>query len=55
MYVEILLSASVRYRQGDQIGRILAHWAIVYFGQVSENYKISRHFGQLFFLRESYL
>jgi hypothetical protein len=26
-------------KQGDQIGRIFAHWAIVSFGQFFENYK----------------
>jgi hypothetical protein len=28
-------------KQGDQIGRIFACWAIVYLGQVFENYKSS--------------
>jgi hypothetical protein len=27
--------------QGDQIGRIFTHWAIVYFGQFFETYKSS--------------
>jgi hypothetical protein len=27
------MSISNMYDQGDQIGRIFAHWAIVYFGQ----------------------
>jgi hypothetical protein len=31
-------------KQGDQIGRILANWAIIYFGQVFENYRISTKF-----------
>jgi hypothetical protein len=26
------------YKQGDQIRRILAYWAIVYFGHVFDNY-----------------
>jgi hypothetical protein len=31
--------------QGDQIGRIFAHWAIVFFGRFFENDKSSiRHF-----------
>jgi hypothetical protein len=29
---------------GDQIGRIFAHWAIVYFGQVFENYRSTQMF-----------
>jgi hypothetical protein len=32
------------YEQGDQIGRIFAHWAIVYFGQCFENYSSSANF-----------
>jgi hypothetical protein len=31
-------------RQGDQIGRIFAHWAIVVFGQFLVNYRSSPHF-----------
>jgi hypothetical protein len=31
-------------KQGDQIGRIIAHWAIVYFGQVFENYTSGPNF-----------
>jgi hypothetical protein len=27
--------------QGDQIGRVFAYWALVYFGQFSENYTIT--------------
>jgi hypothetical protein len=30
--------------QGDQIGRIFAYWAIVYFGQFIENYGSSPDF-----------
>jgi hypothetical protein len=30
--------------KGDQIGRIFAYWAIAYFGQIFENYKISGNF-----------
>jgi hypothetical protein len=33
-----------RQRQGDRIGRIFAHWAIVFFGQFFVNYIISPHF-----------
>jgi hypothetical protein len=33
--------------QGDQIGRILAHWVGFYFGQVFKNYIRSPHFGLL--------
>jgi hypothetical protein len=29
------------YGQGDQIGRILAYWAIVFFGQSFENHRSS--------------
>jgi hypothetical protein len=32
-------SCHFTYNQGDQIGRIFAYWAIVYFGQFYENYK----------------
>jgi hypothetical protein len=31
-------------KQGDQIGRILAHWATVNFGQLFENCRSSQHF-----------
>jgi hypothetical protein len=31
----------VIYRQGNQIGRIFAHWVIVYFGLCIENYRSS--------------
>jgi hypothetical protein len=30
-------------RQGDRIVRIFAYWAIDYFGQFFENYRISTH------------
>jgi hypothetical protein len=30
--------------QGDQIGRIFAQWAIIYYGQFLENYRCSPHF-----------
>jgi sulfur relay (sulfurtransferase) DsrC/TusE family protein len=30
--------------QGEQIGRIFAHWAIVFFGQFFENYEGSPKF-----------
>jgi hypothetical protein len=29
--------------QGDQIGRIFAHWVLVYFGQIFDN--SNTHFG----------
>jgi hypothetical protein len=35
--------------QGDQIGRILAHWAAVYFGQFFENYRSSPNFWSTIF------
>jgi hypothetical protein len=31
-----------------QIGRILAHWVIIYFGQFFDNCRSSQHFGLLF-------
>jgi hypothetical protein len=31
-------------KQGDQIGRILTSWAIVFFGQFYENYTRSAYF-----------
>jgi hypothetical protein len=36
------------WNQGDQIGRILAHWMIVYFGNSFENYRSRSIFWQLF-------
>jgi hypothetical protein len=41
--------------QGDQIGRIFANWAIVYFGQLYENFRISPHFGPFFFSVKLYI
>jgi hypothetical protein len=35
--------------QGDQIGRIFAHWVIVCFEHVIENYRNSPHFGSTYF------
>jgi hypothetical protein len=35
--------------QGDQIGRIFAHWAIVFFGQLNENYRSSANSWATFF------
>jgi hypothetical protein len=32
------------YGQGDEIGRIFAYWAIVYFDQFFENFKSSPNF-----------
>jgi hypothetical protein len=34
--------------QGDQIGQNFAHWAIVFFVYIFENYKRSENIGQLF-------
>jgi hypothetical protein len=36
--------------QGDQIGRIFAQWATVYFGQFFLNYRSSPHMCSTFFL-----
>jgi hypothetical protein len=36
--------ASVAHEQGDQIGRIFTHWAIVYFLQFLGNYRSSLRF-----------
>jgi hypothetical protein len=38
-------SQNGRQRQSDQIGRIFAHWAIVYFGHFFENYNVGPNFG----------
>jgi hypothetical protein len=35
--------------QGDQIGRIFAFWAIVFFGVLYEKYKCSPNFCATFF------
>jgi hypothetical protein len=35
------------HNQGAQIGRIFAHWALVFFGQFLENYKSSSKVGLL--------
>jgi hypothetical protein len=40
--------------QGDQIERIFAHWAIVYLGQLFENYRSSLNFRAVFFHGKSY-
>jgi hypothetical protein len=37
------------HAQGDQIGRIFAFWAIVFFGQNLENYRNSANFWATFF------
>jgi hypothetical protein len=37
-------SSRVGSQQSDKIGRIFAYWAIVFFGQFSENYISSPHF-----------
>jgi hypothetical protein len=42
-------------RQGDQIGRIFAHWAIVYFGQFFENDRRSLNFLATFFHDENFV
>jgi hypothetical protein len=35
-------------QEGDQIGRIFAHWAIVFFGQFFEHYRSSPNFPATF-------
>jgi hypothetical protein len=40
---------SILIRQGDQIGRIFAHWVTVYFGQLFENYRRGSFFWATFF------
>jgi hypothetical protein len=40
--------------QGDQIGRFLAHWAIVYFGPLVAKYRSSPNFWATFFRVKSY-
>jgi hypothetical protein len=40
----VFIIRSSIYEQGDQIGRIFAQWAIVYFGQFFENHKSSPNF-----------
>jgi hypothetical protein len=37
------------WRQGDQIGRIFAFWAILHFWAVFLEYRSNTNFGQLFF------
>jgi hypothetical protein len=53
------ISVYMIYRIGpsqcDQIGRIFAHWAIVYFGHSFENYKSSAHFWTSFVRGTSYV
>jgi hypothetical protein len=41
-------------QQGDQIGQIFAHWAVVYFGQCFENYRSSGKFWTTLFHGASY-
>jgi hypothetical protein len=41
--------------QGGQIGRIFAHWAIVYCGQFLENYRSSPNFWTTIFLGKKYV
>jgi hypothetical protein len=41
--------------QGDQIWRVFAYWAIVYFGQRFENYTSCAIFGDTFFHGTSYV
>jgi hypothetical protein len=43
-----LIFLRAKPKQGDQIGGILAHWAIVYVGQIFKNIKEAYIFGLLF-------
>jgi hypothetical protein len=53
LYVELIkpylkraspsLPASESYIQGDQIGRIFAHWAIIFFEQFFFNFRNGRN------------
>jgi hypothetical protein len=43
---------SLRSYQGDQIGGIIAHWVIVYFGQFIENYVRNKFLSYLLFSME---
>jgi hypothetical protein len=47
--------SAVNERQGDQIGRILAYWAIVFFGLFFENYKRSPNVSATFIYCERYV
>jgi hypothetical protein len=40
--------------QGDQIGRIFAHWAIVFFGQLLKITEVAQIFDALLFKGERY-
>jgi hypothetical protein len=42
--VKIWLGLDSCRDQGDRIGRVFAQWAIVYFGQLFENYRSSTLF-----------
>jgi hypothetical protein len=45
---ELPLMSSVQSNQGEQIGRIFAHWAVVYFGQFLKSCRNSSNFGATF-------
>jgi hypothetical protein len=47
-FVSLLLSKAAP-KQGDQIGRNFAQWAIVYFGELYKNYRSSPKFSATFF------
>jgi hypothetical protein len=48
-------NSSDNYSQGDQIGRIFAQRAIVYYGQVFDNNIISPYFCALFLMSIDYV
>jgi hypothetical protein len=46
-YVKLPTSVGSACKQGDRIGQIFAHWAIVYFGQFFDNNKSSTNLWKL--------
>jgi hypothetical protein len=40
-------------RQGDQIGRIFAYWAVYYFWQLFDNYRRNKKIGLLFTMEQA--
>jgi hypothetical protein len=50
--VSLMAGGDDTTRQGDQIGRISAYWAIVFFGQSLENYNTGSNFWAVLFPRD---
>jgi hypothetical protein len=48
-YIIILTKSLLQHRQGDQIGRKVALWAIIYCGHIIENDKNSPNFSATIF------